>query len=74
MIRLRASLILKKDLIGLTGWPGMGVRDKMQRFLLKLGKNFPWTIERQMMRLKQHDVDISSRCRRKHKLSICLEE
>jgi hypothetical protein len=74
MIRLRASWISNKDLIGLLGWSGMRERDKLQRGRLKLGKNFPWTIARQMMRLRQHDVDISSRCRRQHKLSICLEE
>jgi hypothetical protein len=31
MIRLRASLILNKDLIGLSGWSGMRERDKLQR-------------------------------------------
>jgi hypothetical protein len=44
MIILKVSLILKKDLIGLSGWLGMRVRDKLQRGRLKLGKNFPWII------------------------------
>jgi hypothetical protein len=74
MIKLKASLISNKDLIGLSGWPGMRERDKLQRGRLRLGKNFPWTIARQMMRLRQHGIDISSRCRRQQKLSICLEE
>jgi hypothetical protein len=37
-------------------------------------KKFPWTIARQMMRLRQHGINISSRGRRQCKLSICLEE
>jgi hypothetical protein len=37
MIRLKASLILNKDLIGHSGWPGMRARDKLQRGRLKLG-------------------------------------
>ena len=41
---------------------------------LRLGKNFPWKIARQMMRLRQHGIIISLRGRRQHKLSICLEE
>jgi hypothetical protein len=44
MIRLEASLISKKDLIGLLGWLGMKARDKLQRGQLRLGKNFPWKI------------------------------
>jgi hypothetical protein len=59
MIRLKASLISSKDLIRISGWPGMRERDKLQRGWLKLGKNFPWTIAQQMMRLMQHDVDIT---------------
>jgi hypothetical protein len=74
MIRLEASLTSNKDLIRLSGWPGMKVRDKLQMGRLRLGKNFPWTIAQQMMRLRQHGIDISSRCRRQCKLSICLEE
>jgi hypothetical protein len=74
MIRLKASLILNKDLIGRLGWSGMRVRDKIQRGRLRLGKKFPWTIARQMMRLRQHGLNISLRGRRQHKLSICLEE
>jgi hypothetical protein len=60
MIRLKASLISKKDWIGFSGWSGMRARDKLQRGQLRLGKNFPWTIAGQMMRLRQHDIDISS--------------
>jgi hypothetical protein len=74
MIKLKASLISKKDLIGLLGWPGTRERDKLQRGRLRLGKKFPWKISQQMMRLKQHGIDISSRGRRQRKLSICLEE
>jgi hypothetical protein len=29
MIRLKASLILNKDLIGISGWLGMRARDKL---------------------------------------------
>jgi hypothetical protein len=31
MIRLKASLISNKDLIGHLGWPGIRARDKLQR-------------------------------------------
>jgi hypothetical protein len=31
MIRLKASLILSKDLIGHSGWLGMRARDNLQR-------------------------------------------
>ena len=31
MIRLKASLISNKDLIGHSGWSGMRARDKLQR-------------------------------------------
>jgi hypothetical protein len=57
MIRLKASLISNKDLIGHSGWPGMRARDKLQRGRLRLGRNFPWTIARQMMRLRQHGIN-----------------
>jgi hypothetical protein len=60
MIRLRASCVSNKDLIGLSGWSGMRERDYLQRVRLNLGNNFPWTIARKKMRLRKHDVDISS--------------
>jgi hypothetical protein len=31
MIRLKASMISNKDLIGCSGWPGMRTRDILQR-------------------------------------------
>jgi hypothetical protein len=74
MIKLKASLLLNKDLIGLSGWPGTRERDKLQRGQLRLCKKFPWKISQQMMRLRQHGIDISSQGRSQHKLSICLEE
>jgi hypothetical protein len=41
MIRLEVSLTLNKDLIGLSGWLGMRVRDKLQMGQLRFGKKFP---------------------------------
>jgi hypothetical protein len=41
MIKLKASLISNKDLIGHSGWSGMRERDKMQRGRLRLGKKLP---------------------------------
>jgi hypothetical protein len=41
MIRLKASLISNKDLIGHSGWPGMRERDKLQRGRLRLGDKLP---------------------------------
>jgi hypothetical protein len=38
MIRHRTSLILRKDLIGLSGWSGMRTRDKLQKGQLKFSK------------------------------------
>jgi hypothetical protein len=38
VIRQRTSVILNKDLIGLSRWLGMRERDKLQRGRLKLGK------------------------------------
>jgi hypothetical protein len=60
MIKLKASLISNKDLIGILGWPGTRERDKLQRGQLRLGKKFPWKISQQIMRLRQHGIDISS--------------
>jgi hypothetical protein len=36
MIRLKASVISNKDLIGHSGWPGMKTRDILQRGRLRL--------------------------------------
>jgi hypothetical protein len=74
MIRLRASWISNKDLIGPSGWTGMRAREKQQMGQLKLGKKFPWTIAQQNMRLRQHGINISSQGKKQCKLSICLEE
>jgi hypothetical protein len=41
MIRLKASLISNKDLIGRSGWPGKRARDKLQRGQLRLGDKLP---------------------------------
>jgi hypothetical protein len=38
LIKKRTSLISRKDLIGLPGWPGMRSRDKLQKGQLRLGK------------------------------------
>jgi hypothetical protein len=54
MIGLKASVISNKDLIGRSGWPGMWTRDILQSGRLRLSKNFPWTIARQVIRLRQH--------------------
>ena len=54
MIGLKASVISNKDLIGHSGWPGMRTRDILQSGRLRLGNNFPWTIARQVIRLRQH--------------------
>jgi hypothetical protein len=35
----------------------MRARDKLQRGRLRLGRNFSWTIARQMMRLRQHGIN-----------------
>ena len=39
MIRNKTSLILSKDLIDLSGWPGMTKRDKLQKGQLKFSKS-----------------------------------
>jgi hypothetical protein len=41
MIRLKASVISNKDLIGCLGWPGMRTRDILQRGQLRLSENLP---------------------------------
>jgi hypothetical protein len=66
VIRQRTSLILSKDLIGLSGWLGMRTRDKLQKGRLKFSKTSLGQKHDKMMRLRQHGIDISSRCRRQH--------
>jgi hypothetical protein len=41
MIRLKASLISNKDLIGHSGWSGMKAREKLQRGQLRPGDELP---------------------------------
>jgi hypothetical protein len=41
MIRLKASVISNKDLIGRSGWPGMQTRDILQRGQLRLSNKLP---------------------------------
>jgi hypothetical protein len=41
MIRLKASMISNKDLIGCSGWSGMRTRDILQRGQLRLGDKLP---------------------------------
>jgi hypothetical protein len=41
MIRLKALVILNKDLIGCSGWPGMRTRDILQRGRLRLSDKLP---------------------------------
>jgi hypothetical protein len=41
MIRLKASVISKKDLIGHLGWPGMWTRDILQRGRLRISNKLP---------------------------------
>jgi hypothetical protein len=74
MIRLKASVISNKDLIGCSGWPGMRTRDILQRGRLRLGDKLPLdnsttNDETQAACM----LIISLRSRRQHKLSICLE-
>jgi hypothetical protein len=74
MIRLKASVISNKDLIGCSGWPGMRTRDILQRGRLKLSDKLPLdnsttNDETQAACM----LIISLRSRRQHKLSICLE-
>jgi hypothetical protein len=41
MIRLKASMISNKDLIGCSGWSGMQTRDILQRGQLRLSEKLP---------------------------------
>jgi hypothetical protein len=74
MIRLKASVILNKDLIGCLGWWGMQTRDILQRGQIRLSDKLP--LDNSM---KNDETPaacmliISLRCRRQCKLSICLE-
>jgi hypothetical protein len=75
MIRLKASVISNKDLIGCSGWPGMRTRDILQRGRLRLSDkltldNNTTSDETQAACM----LIISLRSRRQRKLSICLEE
>jgi hypothetical protein len=74
MIRLKASVISNKDLIGCSGWLGMRTRDILQRGRLRLSDKLPLdnsttNDETQAACM----LIISLRSRRQHKLSICLE-
>jgi hypothetical protein len=75
MIRLKASMISNKDLIGCSGWPGMRTRDILQRGRLRLSDKLP--LDNSMTRDETqvaYMLIISLRSRRQRKLSICLEE
>jgi hypothetical protein len=75
MIRLKALVISNKDLIGCLGWPGMQTRDILQRGQLKLSDKIP--LDNSTTNDETHAacmLIISLRSKRKHKLSICLEE
>jgi hypothetical protein len=74
MIRLKASVISNKDLIGCSGWLGMRTRDILQRGRLMLGDKRP--LDNSTTNGETQAVCmfiISLRSRRQHKLSICLE-
>jgi hypothetical protein len=75
MIGLKASVILNKDSIGCSGWPGMRTRDILQRGRLRLSEKLPLdnstTIDKTQA---AYLLIISLQSRRQHKLSICLEE
>jgi hypothetical protein len=75
VIRLKASVISNKDLIGRLGWPGMQTRDILQRGRLRLSDKLPLynstTSDKTQV---AYMLIISLRSRRQHKLSICLEE
>jgi hypothetical protein len=75
MIGLKASVISNKDLIRRSGWPGMYIRDILQRGRLRLSEKLP--LDNSMTSDKTRAtylLIISLRSRRQHKLSICLEE
>ena len=75
MIRLKASMISNKDLIGRSGWPSMWTRDILQRGRLRLSEKLP--LDNSMTSDKTQVAYLlitSLRSRRQRKLSICLEE
>jgi hypothetical protein len=75
MIKLKASMISNKDLIGCLGWSGMRKRDILQRGQLSLSDKFP--LDNSTTRDEtqaEYMLIISLQSRRQHKLSICLEE
>jgi hypothetical protein len=54
MIGLKASVISNKDLIGRSGWRVCGQETYCRGADSGLVTNFPWTIARQVIRLRQH--------------------
>jgi hypothetical protein len=75
MIGLKASVILNKDLIGRSGWPGMWTRDILQRGRLRFSDKLP--LDNSMTSdttQAAYLLIISLRNRRQRKLFICLEE
>jgi hypothetical protein len=75
MIGLKDSVILNKDLIGRSGWPGMRTRDILRSGRLRLSNKLP--LDNNMTSDKTQAtylLIISLRSRRQHKLSIYLEE
>jgi hypothetical protein len=75
MIRLKASAILNKDLIGCSRWPGMQTRDILQRGRLRLSDKLPLdNITTSDKTQETYMLIISLRSRKQRKLSICLEE
>jgi hypothetical protein len=75
MIRLKASVISNKDLIGCSGWPGMRTRDILQRGRLRLSDKLPLDNSTTSDETQAaYMLIISLRSRRQRKLSICLEE
>ena len=75
MIRLKASVISNKDLIGRSGWPGMRTRDILQSGRLRLSNKLPLDNSTTSDKTQAaYLLIISLRSRRQRKLSICLEE
>ena len=75
MIRLKASMISNKDLIGRSRWSGMRTRDILQRGQLRLSDKLPLDNSTTSDKTQvAYMLIISLRSRRQRKLSICLEE
>jgi hypothetical protein len=75
MIGLKASVILNKDLIGHSGWPGMRTRDILQSGRPRLSNKLPLDNNTTSDKTQAaYMIIISLRSRRQRKLSICLEE